>query len=265
MRIARPTGSLHLWLIPALILMTLSCSDSNCVDCVGECETFVFVLQDDYGESRPPDLREHYWYFELGWEGWEFIGEWEQGVGSPLPGWLSEVRNARRCLLDGDGCPCSEFCAGDLASTPRENREAEEAALYFSGELVASDSAYYLLLGHFSDIRDELGDQVAELRDTPFQLPWSSQALIVTLTESASQRFEAGEFTDLDSLNALFGVTKMQKMSGAPKLHLWFEGRYNPYRLAEFYESEACVEYSGPIMYARSPSEWGNLIPWVTR
>jgi len=235
------------------------------VDSVEECETFVFVLQDDCSGFSPPDCPDHYWYFELRGGDWEYIGEWEGETGSPLPAWYSEVRLVRHYFVSDEGCPCVEFCAGDLASTPRENEEAEEAALWFSGELVAPDSAYYMLLGHFRDIRDDLGDQVAELRDTPFRLPWDSQALTVKITENALQRFEAGEFTDLDSLNTLFGVTKMQAMSGDPRLHLRFEGRYNPYRLAEVYESVACVEDAKRIYLLRSPSEMGNLIPWVTR
>ena len=223
------------------------------------------MLKDDGFECNPPDCPEHWWYFELRGEDWEFIGEWEGEAGSPRPGWYSEIKHARECRTRDECRFFHEFYSADPTSTPRENREAEEAALWLTGSLTAPDEVYSMLLGHFRDIRDEFGDQIPKLRSTPFRSSWDSQALIMTVTEQAMQRFETGEFHDLDSLNTLYGVTWIQALAGAPRLLLRFEGRYNPYRLAEVYQSIACVEEGEPMFFARSPSEWGNLVPWVVR
>ncbi|MFH1312464.1 MAG: hypothetical protein ABIJ00_04480 [Candidatus Eisenbacteria bacterium] len=220
---------------------------------------------DDYSDCSPPDCPDHYWYFELRGGDWEYIGEWEGGTGSPLPGWYSEVKHARECHVSDECRPYCGLCSEDRSSTPRENKEAEEAALWFTGSLVAPEEVYSMPLGHFRDIRDEHGDQVPKLRTTPFRSARDNQILLVTVTEETMRRYEVGELSDLESLNALYGVTRIQALVGRRTLSLQFGGRYNPYRLAEIYESVACIEEGAPALIARSPSEMGNLIPWVTR
>jgi hypothetical protein len=234
------------------------------MDCDEGCQTFAFILRDVYSDCRSRDRAYHYWYFEFRSGNWEYIGEWEEGTGSPLPRWFSEVGLALDCYTREECHPYDGSYSEDLTSTPRENIEAEEAALWLSGSLVAPDDLYYTLIGHFASIRDEFGDQITKLRDTPFRSHWNSKALELTVTEEAMQRYEIGELRDLDSLNALFGVTGVQALEGRPHLLLEFEGRYNPYRLASVYESVACVEEGRPLHPARSPAEMGNLIPWFT-
>lgn len=263
MKSSRTIGSWLACVILLTILPIMGCSDSTCVDC-DKGQTFAFILKDDYSECGPPDCPDHYWYFKLSGDNWKYIGEWEGGTGSPSPRWFTEVKLALDCYTRAECHPYDRSYSEDRTSTPRENKEAEEAALWLSGSLVAPDDVYSMLVGHFQSIRDEFGDQMPELRDTPFRSHWDSQALHLTVTEEAMQRYELGEFHDLDSLNALFGATRIQALPGGPVLSLGFAGRYNPYRLATVYESVACVVEGEPVFFVRSPAEMGNLIPWFT-
>jgi hypothetical protein len=246
------------------ILLITGCSDSRCVDCDRCGWTLAFILRDDWSGCDVPYCYDHYWYFELCGDDWRYMGEWDAGAGSPRPCWLSEVLLARDCFTRKECHPYDASYSEDLTSTPRENREAEEAALWLSGSLVAPDDIYTMLIDQFQNIRDEFGDQVPKLRDTPFRSHWDSQALILSVTEEAMQRYELGEFHDLDSLNALYSVTRIQALPGGQELLLRFAGRYSPYRLAHIYESVPCVEDGKPLFFVRSPAEVGNLIPWFT-
>lgn len=251
-------------LVLLTILLIGGCADHACVDCDEGCQTFAFILRDDYSGCRPPDCTNHYWYFELRGGDWKYVGEWDEGSGASSPHWVPEVRRALDCYTREECHPYDRSYSEDLTSTPRENIEAEEATLWLSGSLVAPDDLYYKLVGHFASIREEYGDQIPKLRSTPFRSHWDSESLVLTVTEEAMQRYEIGEFHDLDSLNALFGTTRIQALAGRAALLLEFERRYNPYRLAEIYESVACVQDGKPVCFVRSPAEMGNLIPWVT-
>ena len=93
-----------------------------------------------------------------------------------------------------------------LAVSQEENQEAELAALWLSGELYAPDELYEELLFGYTEVRSQFGDSIPKLNEIEFSPLWRWYAFNVKFTESAVREMRAGEYTDLDSLNTLFGI-----------------------------------------------------------
>ena len=164
----------------------------------------------------------------------------------------------------GDPPPASPpqpFTAPD-STTPRENREAEEAALWLSGELIAPQAVYETIRDDLAAIRGEYLDSIPKLA-VPFMAPWVVSEVIVRLTDDAVVRFLAREPNDIDSLNAVFHATHLDtfRLKGTPPR--WtlidFAGRQHPARLGEFYQAQDDVVWGEPNGYI---GDWSNVYPW---
>jgi len=143
--------------------------------------------------------------------------------------------------------------------SPKENEEAELVALCLSGELIAPDTLYDDVLHDLTAIRAEFGDTLQAVNAIEFRPPWWRVSyLLMAFDESAAQLIADGQYHAWDQLNEYYHVTEI-KIGGHGCVWLVFDGRLNPYRLAEQYEVLPGVLYAepnfrdgdGPNVYAR--------------
>lgn len=156
------------------------------------------------------------------------------------------------CIWISFGCDSSTSPVKQVGTvfdlTPRDNPEAEAAALWLSGDLVAPTDLYEDLLGGYSLIRSEFSDSIPELDQVVFVSPWMPGELLVKLTEDAIAELRRGEYHDLDSLNAYYRVAEVDThlIDFIGWMHLIFEGRLHPERLAEDYSRVPSLLYAEP-------------------
>jgi hypothetical protein len=129
--------------------------------------------------------------------------------------------------------------------SPKENEEAELVALCLSEELVAPDSLYHRILNDLEAIRADFGDMFEAVNGIGFRPPWMVSYLSMAFDESAAQLIAAGEYDAWDQLNEYYHVTDI-KIGGHGLVSLVFDGRLNPYRLAEQYRLLPGVLYAEP-------------------
>jgi hypothetical protein len=146
-------------------------------------------------------------------------------------------------------------------TTPRDNQEAEEAALWLSGELLAPQALYETIRDDLAAIRGEFLDSIPDVAIS-FRTPWVISEVIVLFTDEARDRFLAREPNDVDSLNAVFHATHLDtfRLNVKPYWTLIdFEGRMHPDRLGEVYQAQDDIiwgESNGWI------GDWSNVYPW---
>ncbi len=145
------------------------------------------------------------------------------------------------------------------SETPRENREAEEAALWLSGELYAPQALYENIRDDLAEIRGEYLDSIPKTA-IGFFPPWVVTQLIVLPDDATWDRIRNGEPNAIDSLNVVFRATKLDSSRTS---FLWalitFEGRLHPWRLSEIYGAQDGVIVAEPNGYC---CDWGNVYPW---
>ena len=206
-----------------------------------------------------------YWYFEMAGDSCSYFGQWDPGQESPEPAWLAAMRSIEQCYDSADwSCPDTSWGYwSDPSLTPRADAEAEEAALWLSGSLVAPEQLYVTLQRDLATIREQFGDSVPELREVGFT-PWQpSNEISIKLLPAAYNLYSQGAYHDLDSLNALFRLVEMK-----PRFSRWFtltfEGRYQVNQLARIYREVESLEFANPpgAVWICVPS---TVIPWLMR
>ena len=145
------------------------------------------------------------------------------------------------------------------------DREAEEAALWLSGELTAPQGLYGTIHDDLTAIRTEYADIVPYEYGAPIEFHpwWLSSVLDVYVSDELHDKVVAHEPNPLDSLN-----TGMHAMSMDPFHPPWsslgwetiirFAGRLHPQRLAEFYRTVPGVNLAsvdGPL------GDYSNVYP----
>ena len=147
-------------------------------------------------------------------------------------------------------------------TTPRDSQEAEEAALWLSGELLAPQGLYETIRDDLAAIRGEYLDSIPKV-SIEFVPRWITSQVIVTFTDDARDRFLAREPNDVDSLNAVFHATHLDtfRLKGASPHHtlIDFAGRQNSKRLAEFYDAQDDVIWGETNSWI---GDWSNVYPW---
>lgn len=106
----------------------------------------------------------------------------------------------------------SEAEINPLDSTPRENAEAEWAALFLSGELVAPDSVYNKVLLGLNQLQEFYASSVPEVRIS-FYYPTYYSDISIMLDDSARDLVRSGDYIAWDSLNQFYGVTQVDTLS----------------------------------------------------
>jgi hypothetical protein len=148
----------------------------------------------------------------------------------------------------------------DKPITPKENREAEEAALWLSGELYAPDALYKTIKNGLAAIRQTYLDSIPNLT-IEFQAWWIPSKIGIHVTEEVRRMILQGLPNPVDSLNRIFGATRMDtfRLNVGVFTIVYFEGRLHPLRLAEIYK-----ELDG-VTKAYRDAWWGdysNVYPW---
>lgn len=170
------------------------------------------------------------------------------------------------CVWMALGCDSSTSPSKQVRSifdlTPRDNFEAEAAALWLSGDLVAPTDLYDDLLLGYSRIGSAFADSIPELNHVVFVSPWMPGELLVKLTEDAIDELRRGEYHDLDSLNAYYHIAEIDThlIDFIGWMHLKFEGRLHPERLAEDYGEVPS------LLFAEPNGIWNNQAdnyPWL--
>ena len=185
---------------------------------------------------------ELYWYFECTEDSCRYIAHFDPREDQEEPDWLLAAHQLEPPYLGQlYGPPDTSWGYWtDPAPTPRDNLEAEEAALSLSGSLVAPQKLYDLVLRDLGSIRSQYGALVPEVSTIKFQSYLVTNELLVDLWPAAYLQFERGNYHDLDSLNARYRVTRIR-----PLFNHWivltFEGRYFPPALARVYEKVPSV------------------------
>lgn len=208
-------------------------------------------------EVDPPAMWIEYRFFKADEETCLYLG-CARSSGSH-PSWWDEAMDIRRYFQDGWQCqpgwwPQEE----DLGVTPREDQDAEDAAVWLSGQLVAPQGLYETIHAYLGKIRSTHGDSIPGLHDIHF-MRWDMGRLILTLTDEAWDQYLSGGCDDLDFLNAVFGGVVTQVLS-SQRLVVEFAGRYHPVRLSEVYESILSVTHADYIDHAIATT----FIPWPT-
>ncbi|MFH1373695.1 MAG: hypothetical protein ABII79_07870 [bacterium] len=162
---------------------------------------------------------------------------------------------------DSDRCvqpvPCCNVCDEDRT-------EAELAAIWLSGELVAPDSLYRRLLWGFTTMREKYGQHIAEVA-IRFQFPVRPSVIDVKLTDSAAQQFLDGSYTEWDSLNNRFGLRHLDTgvccFEHFHYVRLMFGGLQHPNVIAGEYRELEGIQNSGSSEHAEG--DWSNMYPWI--
>lgn len=145
------------------------------------------------------------------------------------------------------------------------DREAEEAALWLSGELTAPTPLYETILSDLSAIRSEYPSNIpyeygGPVRFTPW---WISSRVGLLVTTELKNKVVAHVPNPLDSLNTVMHGTNSGHFSGPYGSLGWqtmvsFPGRLHPQRLAEIYKTVSGVNNAfvdGPI------GDYSNVYP----
>lgn len=244
--------------------LLLCCNNSECL-CPDTGEgadrvTMTYLFREAWDDCLSGCRKNRYWYFECGAGRCSLAGEWDSTVDRTPPEWWAEAGIAKTYFQDGGECPYSPWpeCS-DVTRTPLENEEAEEMALWLSGSLVAPESLYFRVLWDLEGIRATYGDSIPQLRDIEFFSIWETSNIAILITSEAIERFHAGEYDDLDSLNTHLRLTSMEHFFNNWLL-LKFEGRLNSNRLVDIYVAEPSVVFGEPNSYG---GDWPNVYPWV--
>ena len=146
-----------------------------------------------------------------------------------------------------------------VPTTPKENREAEEAALWLSEELYAPDTLYETIKSDLAAIRNSYIGTIPV--DIQFRAWWSPSILGITVTEETRQKLLNNEHTVVDSLNSVFSATHMDtfRLNVGTFTVINFEGRFHPDRLAEIYESIDDVVSASHNSWI---GDYSNVYPW---
>ena len=150
-----------------------------------------------------------------------------------------------------------------LDLTPRIDREAELAALWLSGDLVAPESLYLQIRDAFSQIRSEYYYFFLIARRVGFELREEESHLILHLNSAGVDLIRGGNYSDFNELNQNLHAVNIDTSninnSEDPYIEIYFEGCLHPERLREYYQ-----DLDG-IIAAEAPDNGdpgSNFYPW---
>lgn len=208
-----------------------------------------------------------YWYFECVDEACRYVGYWDPLDQPDPPPWLVSATAAEECYDDWSwGCQDTIWgFSSDPRMTPRDNEEAEEAAIWLSGSLVAPQDLYDRIAHDLALVRSAYGDDIHQLREIRFTPYLRSSAIWVNLMPEAAYRYTQGEFHDLDSLNTLFKVRDILAYHDANNLSLLFEGRYDTIQLAQIYGDTPSVIAADPGVANGGFCRLSTVLPWPVK
>jgi len=146
--------------------------------------------------------------------------------------------------------------------TPVDQEEADEAALWLSGEMTSPPALYRTIQSDLAAIRADYAASVPNV-SVKFSPKWESSMLLVGVDEDLNQKLLAHEPNALEAMNRTMSATEMERSfifhPEFPFVSIRFEGRKHPQRLAEVYRTVEGVTAAGPNGFAGDGS---SVYPW---
>ncbi len=122
----------------------------------------------------------------------------------------------------------------DLSVTPMENEEAELAAMWLSGELVAPVDLYERIIDELQVIRGMWDDSVPEvlIEYKPHLLP---SRLNINFSQDKFDSVLSGKYNEWDDLNTCYRLDSILIDTNNLEVEIQFKGRLNPVVLLDAY------------------------------
>jgi hypothetical protein len=147
-------------------------------------------------------------------------------------------------------------------TTPKDNAEAELAALWLSGDLIAPQELYETIRDDLDAIRTEFADSTT-MASIEFMAPWLPSQLLVRFTAEGKQKVQTGNYPELEALNLRFGLSEFDTSSSLwpnyGSARLTFSGRKHPLVMRESYDDLADVMWAEPNGFI---GDWSCVYPW---
>lgn len=155
----------------------------------------------------------------------------------------------------------SEETINPIDLTPRENAEAEEAALFLSKELMAPQELYEKVLDGFNLLRKKYADSIPEV-NIAFNLPISASYFKMGISDSAAMELRSNNYYAWDSLNTYYNISIFDTISLSWEFYVWLksDGRFNQYEICDIYENLPGVNWTFPGYYGEDRS---STYPWI--
>lgn len=159
--------------------------------------------------------------------------------------------------------PVSNHTNTDQSAPALADQEADEAALWLSGEMTSPPALYQAIHDDLAAIRADYAVSVPNV-SVKFRPKWVSSMVIVGVDEDLHQKILAHEPTALDAMNRTMGATAMEWVvpnhaQDFPFVSIRFEGRKHPRRLADIYRTVKGVTSASPNGYVGDGS---SVYPW---
>ncbi len=149
-----------------------------------------------------------------------------------------------------------------IAQTPRADEEAEMAALWMCGELVAPESTYVEMRLALKRVRKEFGPSNFALYDLHFSHQWEIKRAYLLLSLQGMADYRSGVHYEIDSLNELLNGEVMDtttfSFNGSFEVTIQFPGCLNIDSVQNMYlelPSVAAIDHYGR-------GDGPNVYPW---
>ena len=139
---------------------------------------------------------------------------------------------------------CGDSTGPVLDDAARE--EAQQIAIYVSGELEPPVWLSYRIRSSLHAIRAKYGDEYEMLNEVRFEPPWVPSRLILAFDAAAAARIVAGEYHEWDSVNRELELIDLEVYAGPGWYVLDFAGMKHPWRLLEYYRHLPGVLHGEP-------------------
>ena len=157
----------------------------------------------------------------------------------------------------------------DFSLTPMENEEAELAALYLSGELIAPVPLYNQFRNEVALIRNTWKDSIYHT-DIEFKTIFLVSEVVVITTGAVYDSMQSGVYHHWDSLNSYYGLDSMRfvfRNEDFSMVVIYFRGRLHSTVLSNKYSLLPGIRYAEPNMWVGEfpvilPIQFGKLIKY---
>ena len=137
-----------------------------------------------------------------------------------------------------------------LDYSAEDTLEAQKLGLWFSGELLLSDSSFSKMLFSINYLRYVLGDSFSILINNRFMAPWQIGVLVVGFDDSTANQIINHQYTGWDSLEEYLRPDTILEYPDPLGIALFgFEEPFNPRQLSKIYENLPGVRFSEPNGY----------------
>jgi len=130
----------------------------------------------------------------------------------------------------------------DLSLTPMEDAEAETAAYFLSGDVMAPLWLYNKIRTELEMIREVWSDSIPQVNIKYQPYSWTSY-LAAGFQASTFDSIVAGTYHSWDSLNQHYRLDSTRQPPRSNFVDMFFHGRLNPIQLVEIYKGLPGMQY----------------------